>query len=66
MPNVDLADVPVDELLREVSRRLECAKKPERRLILVGPPGCGKGTQSPHIKDATCTCHLATGALAAT
>ncbi|KIZ06860.1 adenylate kinase [Monoraphidium neglectum] len=26
-----------------------------------GPPGCGKGTQSPVIKDEYCLCHLATG-----
>ena len=29
--------------------------------ILVGPPGSGKGTQSPVIKDEYCLCHLATG-----
>jgi adenylate kinase len=26
-----------------------------------GPPGCGKGTQSPIIKEDFCLCHLATG-----
>ena len=26
-----------------------------------GPPGCGKGTQSPRIKFEHCLCHLATG-----
>ena len=26
-----------------------------------GPPGSGKGTQSPLIKDEYCLCHLATG-----
>lgn len=26
-----------------------------------GPPGCGKGTQSPIIKYEHCLCHLATG-----
>ena len=26
-----------------------------------GPPGCGKGTQSPFIKKEYCVCHLATG-----
>jgi hypothetical protein len=26
-----------------------------------GPPGCGKGTQSPAIKKEYCLCHLATG-----
>ncbi|KAB1201519.1 Adenylate kinase A [Morella rubra] len=25
------------------------------------PPGCGKGTESPIIKDEYCLCHLATG-----
>jgi hypothetical protein len=34
--SVDLTGVPVDELLKELSRRLECTKKPERRLILIG------------------------------
>lgn len=27
----------------------------------LGPPGSGKGTQSPVIKDEYCLCHLATG-----
>jgi len=31
------------------------------RMILVGPPGSGKGTQAPAIKDKYCVCHLATG-----
>ena len=44
-----------------MSRRLECLNKPEKRLILIGPPGSGKGTQSPMIKSENCLCHLATG-----
>lgn len=28
---------------------------------VAGPPGSGKGTQSPIIKDDYCLCHLATG-----
>ena len=27
----------------------------------MGPPGAGKGTQSPKLKDKHCACHLATG-----
>ncbi len=27
----------------------------------MGPPGCGKGTQSPIVKADYCACHLATG-----
>ncbi|XP_037286264.2 adenylate kinase 2 [Rhipicephalus microplus] len=32
-------------------------------VVLLGPPGCGKGTQSPKIKEEYCVCHLATGDL---
>jgi len=34
-----LADVPTEELMRELAHRLECTKKPEKRIILIGPPG---------------------------
>jgi adenylate kinase len=27
----------------------------------MGPPGSGKGTQAPKIKEKYCVCHLATG-----
>jgi len=39
------------------------AKTPAQQLrtILVGPPGAGKGTQAPKIRDEFCVCHLATG-----
>lgn len=45
----------------ELQRRIFCRAKPETRTILVGPPGCGKGTQSPRLVDEFCVCHLATG-----
>ena len=35
--------------------------KPAMNIIMVGPPGSGKGTQGPIIKDELCICHLATG-----
>ncbi len=31
------------------------------RMILIGPPGAGKGTQAPKLKEKFCACHLATG-----
>ncbi|CAL5872297.1 uncharacterized protein PFLUO_LOCUS6558 [Penicillium psychrofluorescens] len=33
----------------------------QMRIILMGPPGAGKGTQAPNLKDKFCACHLATG-----
>jgi adenylate kinase len=56
-----LQEVSTDALMREITRRLECQSKPDKRMILIGPPGCGKGTQSPKIKADHCLCHLATG-----
>jgi len=33
------------------------------RAVLLGPPGSGKGTQSPRLKEEYSVCHLATGDL---
>lgn len=49
------------ELMLEIQRRIECAQKPDKRILFIGPPGCGKGTQAPIIKQEQCICHLATG-----
>mmetsp|Transcript_23958 Transcript_23958/g.68011 ORF Transcript_23958/g.68011 Transcript_23958/m.68011 type:complete len:245 (+) Transcript_23958:89-823(+) len=50
------------QLLDEMRRRVRCAEKTTKtRAIFVGPPGCGKGTQSPIVKADYCACHLATG-----
>ncbi|RLN00578.1 adenylate kinase 4-like [Panicum miliaceum] len=57
----NLEDVPSLDLMHELLRRMKCSSKPDKRLILIGPPGSGKGTQSPLIKDEYCLCHLATG-----
>lgn len=59
--SLDLSEIPTEGLVHEIQRRLECLTKPEKRLILIGPPGSGKGTQSPMIKNENCLCHLATG-----
>ncbi|KAJ4960639.1 hypothetical protein NE237_020549 [Protea cynaroides] len=58
---VNLEDIPSLDLMTELLRRMKCSTKPDKRVILVGPPGSGKGTQSPIIKDEYCLCHLATG-----
>ena len=58
---MDLRNVKLDDLMAEVKRRAICQTKPRMNIIMVGPPGAGKGTQGPAIKDELCICHLATG-----
>ena len=59
---MDLAKIASIELLRELSRRSRCESKfTQQRTIFVGPPGAGKGTQAPLIKEEYCLCHLSTG-----
>ena len=58
-----LASYSLQELLDEAQRRINCVKAQGRGVILVGPPGAGKGTQAPKLKDELCACHLSTGDL---
>lgn len=58
---MDLSNVSFDSLFGEVKRRYECSKKQSMNIIMVGPPGAGKGTQGPRIADELCICPLATG-----
>lgn len=68
-----MSDEKIDNLRQQIKdlenrvKELE-AKDPSKkstseamRMILIGPPGAGKGTQAPNIKDKYCVCHLATG-----
>ncbi|KAF8061686.1 adenylate kinase 1 [Lyophyllum atratum] len=47
----------------EAKAKSAISKTPAQQLrtILIGPPGAGKGTQAPRIRDEFCVCHLATG-----
>ncbi|CBF80901.1 hypothetical protein AN5122.2 [Aspergillus nidulans FGSC A4] len=52
--------------IEDLESRLGGEPKPKSiaehmRIILMGPPGAGKGTQAPKIKEKYCVCHLATG-----
>jgi len=62
MPKFNLTGFSTKDLLDELAHRVKCSeKKAITRTILLGPPGCGKGTQSPRLKYDYCACHLATG-----
>lgn len=54
----------LERRVEELESRLAGGEKSSvgsMRMILMGPPGAGKGTQAPKIKDKYCICHLATG-----
>lgn len=51
----------IEALEAERTAGSKSATSDAMRMILIGPPGAGKGTQAPNIKDKYCVCHLATG-----
>ena len=56
-----LSSFTLEDLLDEAQRRINCARASFRGMILVGPPGAGKGTHAPTLKDEYCACHVSTG-----
>ncbi|KAI8459814.1 adenylate kinase-domain-containing protein [Phakopsora pachyrhizi] len=62
----------IDKLEKQAGGQVDDLKKAafgdkspaeQLRLVLMGPPGSGKGTQAPKIKEKYCVCHLSTGDL---
>lgn len=58
---MDLTNIDLEILKKEVERRENCLKRPKKNIILLGPPGSGKGTQSHKIIKDFCYCQLSTG-----
>ncbi|CEI92618.1 Putative Adenylate kinase 1 [Rhizopus microsporus] len=56
--NIDSLHAKFEALEKKVEGSLP---KQQLRMVLMGPPGAGKGTQAPAIKEKFCVCHLATG-----
>lgn len=55
-------ETKVDQLEAKLQGR-DTGKSPsspleQLRMILIGPPGAGKGTQAPKLKEKYCVCHL--------
>jgi len=61
MTSKPLSQYSLEELLDEAQRRINCSRATYRGIILFGPPGAGKGTHAPKLKDEFCICHLSTG-----
>jgi len=58
---MDLKSVSDKDLFSEFTRRMYCSSKPNKKVIFIGPPGGGKGTQSPRLSEEYCWCALSTG-----
>ncbi|KAN0047388.1 hypothetical protein ACTA71_001770 [Dictyostelium dimigraforme] len=54
--------VKIDNDSARILKELAEKKRDEGlRVVFIGPPGSGKGTQAPLIKEDYCLCHLSTG-----
>ncbi|TGZ77724.1 hypothetical protein EX30DRAFT_294744, partial [Ascodesmis nigricans] len=50
----------LQERIENIEKTIRAGESTDRdlRMLLIGPPGAGKGTQAPKIKEKYCVCHL--------
>ncbi|EME28415.1 adenylate kinase [Galdieria sulphuraria] len=61
-----ISQFTTEDLIKELERRMgitsdSLGEDDKKRLVFIGPPGSGKGTQAPKVTQKYCLCHLATG-----
>ncbi|GJQ15312.1 hypothetical protein GpartN1_g7103.t1 [Galdieria partita] len=61
-----ISQFTTEDLVKELERRMGIIPESldwddKKRLVFIGPPGSGKGTQAPKVTQKYCLCHLATG-----
>lgn len=58
---MSIKDFSDRDLFAEFARRMRCADKPSQRMVFLGAPGSGKGTQAPILAEDNCWCQISTG-----
>lgn len=56
-----LSYISTEDIKKELKRRKKCENNPYKIIILLGPPGSGKGTQASMLSNEFCYCKFSSG-----